>query len=271
MAVVVKICCTCKLEKNVSDFSLCKTYKDGLKKQCKSCVKAYTDKTKEQRKNRTSIYRALNAEKIKQEKHLYGIKNRDKLKEISKKYYHDHKDILLEKNRQWAKKIESKKLIKDYLIKNHDLRLSKRRVYIEKNKEHITTKQKEYYYNNREEKLKKIIAYAKMRKEKYPLIKVKEVLRLRILAAFKSNAIKKKTSTVLLLGCSVEEAKKHVENQFKEGMSWSNHGINTWHIDHIIPISSAKTEEGLKKLFHYKNLQPLWAIDNLKKGKSICQ
>jgi hypothetical protein len=50
-------------------------------------------------------------------------------------------------------------------------------------------------------------------------------------------------------------------------MSWDNHG--EWHIDHIIPLSSAKNESDLYKLFHYTNLQPLWAFDNLSKGNKI--
>ena len=47
-------------------------------------------------------------------------------------------------------------------------------------------------------------------------------------------------------------------------MNWDNAG--KWHLDHIIPISSAKNEEDIIKLNHYTNFQPLWAIDNLTKG-----
>ena len=50
-------------------------------------------------------------------------------------------------------------------------------------------------------------------------------------------------------------------------MKWDNHG--KWHIDHIIPLSSAETEEEVYNLCHYTNLQPLWGEDNLKKGKKI--
>jgi hypothetical protein len=64
-----------------------------------------------------------------------------------------------------------------------------------------------------------------------------------------------------------EFLKKHLEIQFIEGMSWENQG--KWHIDHKIPLSSAKTEEEVYKLCHYTNLQPLWAEDNLKKGSKI--
>ena len=50
-------------------------------------------------------------------------------------------------------------------------------------------------------------------------------------------------------------------------MNWSNYGL--WHIDHIIPLSSAKKQEDLYKLCHYTNTQPLWAEDNLKKGSKL--
>jgi hypothetical protein len=60
--------------------------------------------------------------------------------------------------------------------------------------------------------------------------------------------------------------KQHLENQFQSGMNWKTYGKYGWHIDHIIPLSSAKTEKELYKLCHYTNLQPLWAKDNLIKG-----
>ena len=52
-------------------------------------------------------------------------------------------------------------------------------------------------------------------------------------------------------------------------MAWENYGYYGWHIDHIIPLSSAKTEEELYKLSHFTNLQPMGASDNRKKGAKI--
>ena len=68
-----------------------------------------------------------------------------------------------------------------------------------------------------------------------------------------------------------KELKEHLEKQFKEGMSWENYGFYGWHIDHILPLSSfdlTKAEEQ-KKAFHYTNLQPLSAKENLQKYSKI--
>jgi hypothetical protein len=65
------------------------------------------------------------------------------------------------------------------------------------------------------------------------------------------------------LGCNYKKIRKHIEKQFQPGMSWQSHG--GWHIDHIIPLSKAKTESELYKLLKWKNIQPLWAEANLRK------
>lgn len=80
---------------------------------------------------------------------------------------------------------------------------------------------------------------------------------------------KKTASTVDILGVDIATVQKYLERKFTKGMNWNNHG--EWHIDHIIPLASAKNEEELIKLFHYTNLQPLWAKDNLVKNKYIPQ
>lgn len=81
-------------------------------------------------------------------------------------------------------------------------------------------------------------------------------------------SMNKNLNTLKLIGCSREELKLHLEKQFKSGMNWENYNYNGWHIDHIIPLSTAKTFEEIveKKLMHYTNLQPLWRLDNQKKG-----
>jgi len=98
-------------------------------------------------------------------------------------------------------------------------------------------------------------------------------LRHRLYNAFKAKGIKKSNTTMNLCGCSPDELRKHIENQFSKhpGMSWNNRHM--WHIDHILPINSFDITdvEQQKKCFHYTNLQPLWAMDNLLKSDKIIQ
>jgi len=90
-------------------------------------------------------------------------------------------------------------------------------------------------------------------------------LRSRIWAVLKNNV--KSTHTVKLIGCSLKELKQHLQTQFKKGMNWKNYG--KWHVDHIIGCCNfdlSKPEEQ-RKCFNYRNLQPLWAIENWSKKK----
>jgi hypothetical protein len=76
----------------------------------------------------------------------------------------------------------------------------------------------------------------------------------------------KSGSAVASLGCSVAKFKVYLESKFLPGMSWENHG--EWHIDHVKPLDSFDLTDPSQLLAacHYRNLQPLWAIDNIKKG-----
>ena len=108
-------------------------------------------------------------------------------------------------------------------------------------------------------------------RSKYDIVfKLTGVLRARVRGAIKNNGGVKSIKTMELIGCSVNECMEHLEKQFDKKMSWENYG--KWHIDHIIPVNyfsknynfnSIKVQ---KKCFNYKNLQPLWATDNLQKG-----
>ena len=78
-------------------------------------------------------------------------------------------------------------------------------------------------------------------------------------------------TTFDLIGCSSEFLRNHLKSQFTEGMTWENYGYYGWHIDHIKPCASFDLSdiEQQKLCFHYSNLQPLWAKDNMKKRNKI--
>jgi transposase-like protein len=139
----------------------------------------------------------------------------------------------------------------------------------------LKSRKKEWKLNNQEKvKISQIKDYQtngkKRNKEKYNKIKsnpveyLKILMRRRIRGILKTKNLNKKLSTKDIVGCEYSELKLYLEERFTEGMSWDNQGC--WHIDHKTPLSSAKNEEEIYKLCHYTNLQPLWAIDNLRKG-----
>ena len=105
----------------------------------------------------------------------------------------------------------------------------------------------------------------KKRYEEDITFRIKTVLRSRLRMA----VVNKYSHTMDLVGCSIEELMKHLESQFQDGMSWDNYG--EWHIDHIRPCASFDllNEEEQRACFHYSNLQPLWAVDNLRKGSKL--
>ena len=93
--------------------------------------------------------------------------------------------------------------------------------------------------------------------------------RRRLAHIFNKRRVPKTQKSEELIGCDWGTLKRHIESKFTEGMNWDNK--SEWHIDHVIPLSSAKSIEDVIKLSHYTNLQPLWAIDNWKKGAKIFQ
>jgi hypothetical protein len=82
----------------------------------------------------------------------------------------------------------------------------------------------------------------------------------------KRSDTQKTDSTIQLAGCTIQQLKSFLEAEFEEGMTWDNYG--EWHVDHIRPCASFNLEdpEEQKKCFHWTNLQPLWARDNIRKG-----
>lgn len=111
--------------------------------------------------------------------------------------------------------------------------------------------------------------YSKKRYNIDILFKLKINYRNRLKDIFRDYGYVKNNASIDYLGCDIEFLKGHLESQFTDGMNWDNKGYYGWHIDHIIPLSTAKTEEEIYKLFHYTNLQPLWGKDNMSKGSKL--
>jgi hypothetical protein len=192
----------------------------------------------------------------KEKKRKYYLENKEKYKKWRKKWHDnpENESYKKEKLKEWRE--NNVEHLKDYSKNKY-----------EENKESISENKKVWRENNKDKINEYRREYQKNRLSKDPLYKLSSSIRNRIGLSFKRNGYTKNSSTYEILGCSFEDFKLYLQDLFKDGMSWENQG--EWHLDHIIPVSSANSEEDIIKLNHYKNFQPLWAIDNIKKSNSI--
>jgi hypothetical protein len=193
----------------------------------------------------------------------YSQKNKNKIKEIKDKYVSKNKTKVLESKKEWFNKNPNYK--KEYYLNKKDFYLEKKKEYYKNNREKIIEKNKKYIKDNKE----LINKQNTIKYQNNPLVKIKVSLRNRLRIFINTKSFSKKNKTFDIVGCTPEVLKEHIEKQFVEGMSWNNYGFYGWHIDHIIPLYYAKTEEDMYKLCHYTNLQPLWAKDNWRKNKRL--
>ena len=131
----------------------------------------------------------------------------------------------------------------------------------------LETKRQATKIQNKEKIRKRNSAYVLRRRERDPLFKLKMNISNLIRNSFKRRLASKNSKTTEILGCTIEEFRSYIENQFKQGMSWQNYG--QWELDHIVPHSYALTEEDALKLNHHTNFQPLWREENEKKSNKF--
>lgn len=156
-------------------------------------------------------------------------------------------------------------------IANREAILEAKKKDYEKNKKRYIKKSCEWAKKHKKRR-RKIISDYHQRHKNEPQYKILQLLRARFYnAVVKQQKGKKASSTKNIIGCTIDELREYLESKFDTGMSWSNFGLYGWHIDHIVPCSSfdlTKPSEQ-KKCFHYSNLQPLWACDNLSKSSKL--
>ena len=217
----MKKCIKCNLEKNIEDFSKCKNLKSGYRNECKKCMNEY--KKNNIKYNWTEEHYNENDNKI----FKCGKCKEDKLGSC---FFRDNRT----KNGYCSR---CKKCQNEY--------------------------NKYIYYKNNWHKNNRILIN-KYRRDKYKnddIYRLSECLRSLVNRGLKKY--NKKSRTEEILGCSFIQFKEYIESKFENWMNWDNYGkyngeLNYgWDIDHIIPISSAKTEDEIINLNHYTNLQPL--------------
>jgi hypothetical protein len=225
-----KICSKCLINKELCEFNKHRLSKDGHKPCCRECQKI-----------ESKIYKLKNKEKIKEAGKQYFIKNRDRIMKVHDEYHINNIEKIKERQKRYYKNNKTKYILQQQI----------------------------YRENNREKVNENKRRYQSQRRESDYLFRLTENMRSRVTEFMKIKNMTKRNKTFEIVGCAPKELCLYIEVQFTDRMSWDNYGKFGWHVDHIIPLDSAKTEEELYKLCHYTNLQPLWWNENLSKGSKI--
>jgi hypothetical protein len=182
-------------------------------------------------------------------------------------YEHWNSFAAFEKNNELMRKLARERQARlrqnpEYLKKQAEYEIQRRKRIGHKEKHNQYCRNKLLNSEYREKRNEYLRQYYKGIND--PVKKLKRHLQAVMGQIFKNKGIKKDTKTEKILGCSFSLFKSYIETRFQEGMSWQNR--SSWHLDHIIPLATAKTKKELIKLNHFSNLRPLWAKDNLSKG-----
>ena len=229
--------------------------------------KVYLEKRRENR----------NVEQQKQYSKKYREENDQKIKETKKKRYltDEHREKQREKKK--LARVESPEKVRQEEAKRRKKRtpeqIQKHKEYAKQHRLDNIERYKELAKINylkrkeSEEYIEKRRNYDKKRRQD-ARNRILSNLRGRLRSALFNQSAKKANRTIELIGCSQTFLIAHLEKQFTEGMLWANYG--KWHVDHIMPCSKfdLTDPEQQKLCFHYSNLQPLWAEDNLSKNGS---
>lgn len=262
----MKKCKRCDIEKENIEFSLSRNSKDGLNSWCKKCKSEYNKEKLKERKIKKNGYKKCT--KCSEEKHVkfFNIGNsKDGLnnwcKECNKNYgdtyYLENKERLKPIRKKWM--VKNKNKFKEYLAKRYiELDKERLRKYYEENKNII--KDKRYKYKETE-------TYKKWIKEYRIKNSWKDRYRYTLRSTINRIGKKKEDNTINILGYSSKEFKKHIESLFTEDMCWENR--ESFHIDHIIPVSAFKEETPINIVNSLDNLRPLSIQENLEKNNSI--
>lgn len=135
-----------------------------------------------------------------------------------------------------------------------------------KYRKHTREQSRKKYAANPKKHIARVVARQRQRYKDDPLYSTTVRLRSRMRYALKAGKAKKAARLLQLVGCTAAELVSYIETLFQPGMTWGNKG--QWHIDHIIPVSAfdLATAESQAAAFHYTNLRPIWASDNLRKS-----
>tara|TARA_R110002126_G_scaffold108603_2_gene245223 strand:- start:35 stop:805 length:771 start_codon:yes stop_codon:yes gene_type:complete len=254
------------VEKALCEFSKMSNKKDGLRSDCKICNKAYYQANKEKNAERDKAYCEANKEKIAQRAKDRYQANKEKFAQRAKAYREANKEKIAQRRKAYyqANRDKIAQRAKDRYQANKE----KRKAYREANKE----KRKAYNQANRDKITKRLVANEKKRMATDPAFKMKRRAGISVYQTLKNQGKTKGGSTFSALPYTPQDLVEHLEKQFEEKMNWDNYGTY-WHLDHIYPQSLLPYDNlahpNFQKCWALDNLQPLEAIENIKKGNKV--
>ena len=238
---MTKVCTKCKIEKTMEEFPVSKEAKSGRGPWCNLCCAAY------QRE-----YRQRPETRIKQ-KEYYA---KPETQERKRRNYANPQTKANKK--EWRSRPE---------VKQHKAEYDCAYFALPEKIQRRSNWHKQDRLKNRERRSEQL----RLKKANDPQFRLSCSLRDRLNKAIRGKS--KVGSAVRDLGCSIEFLRQYLESKFQAGMTWDNWGRpaidrDTWNLDHIVPLSrfDLTDKEQFLRACHYTNLQPLWAIDNLRKG-----
>ena len=218
--------------------------------ECKSCLSKYLKRYRSENKQRISELNKRWAEAHKEELSDYRLNwqrnNREKCRAYNKKFSQNMTE------EQKARRRELEKKYREIWNQDPD--------YVEK--------RRAWNCESMKRRRKKITAYEENRKKIDPVFKLKKQIRNEIRMSFNRRGFRKSERTEAIVGCSLQELYNHLCKTYQIRYGEEYNGDRVVHIDHIIPLANAHTEEEVKKLCRWENLQLLTAEDNLIKNAS---
>jgi hypothetical protein len=193
-------------------------------------------------------------------------KNKDKKRESDRRYRESHREQIKKMHSDWRERNRehvNEKSRENY-YKNPEAHKKRVERYKESHKEQIKEANKKYRIENKDKRTE----YETNRRKNNPKHRFRSSFISLIRHYLRKHGYNRKKTTWEIVGCDFESFLEHIVNQFEEGMTLENYGHHNgcWNIDHIIPISTAKTDDDLERLNHYTNLQPMWATENFHKS-----
>ncbi len=220
----------------------------------KVCKKCLLEKPLEEFRVRkdNGHYRHTCKECEKKYRYEYIKEHKQIEKTIRNNYYKKHREEILNK-------------MSSYYQKNKNDIQKRRKINRELNKEELNMKARLRNKKNR----KNISKRENIRFHSDNLFKIKKQIRTNIRVCFQKKGYRKMCKTKDILGCSFDYFYSYLLDTFKNNYGYEWDKKEPVHIDHIIPLATAKTEEDVIKLCHYSNLQLLKAQDNLQKSAKL--